>query len=363
MFPMWLFTAAGAFFLASVAAYFSITGLGALYSAAFIAIIIMGSAIEYGKLAATFWLHRNYKRASKLLVALITAVVIGSMAITSGGVYGFLTKGHLDQEIPLGDSKLRIERIDNRIDSNRALINREETRLKQLDSVIQTLIDYDKISGRDGARAVRERQASERKEIQESIDSAYEKIDELRDKRLTLSQKVSSVEAKLGPVKFLAELFGLDSDNTVRYFTLLIVLLLDPFAIMLVLATGISYDRWKAARGKKPIEPQIIEKEVPVEVEKIVEVPVEKIVEKVVEVPVEKIIEREVEIEKEAPLTMESIKEFLETPKIQDELIKHPELIEEVEKIVDTLNEKTKVKPKKPKKRPTSGWIGSDSGV
>lgn len=357
MFPMWIFTAFGAFFLASVAAYFSIVGLGALYAAAFIAIVIMGTAVEYGKIAATFWLHRNYKQAPKWLVSMLIVVVISSMAITSGGVYGFLTKGHIDQETPLIDTNLRIERLDNRISTEKKSIDREDKSLDQLDQVIQTLIDYDKISGKTGARAVRNGQNKERSEILKSIDNSYKRIDDFRDKKLILKQKVTGVEAKLGPVKFLAALFNLDTDSTIRYFTLLVVLLLDPFAIMLVLATAVSYDRWRLRKGMKSGEPVIIEKEIIVEKEVLVEV--EKIVEKIVEVPVEveKIVEKEVIIERDAPLTMESVKEFLESPEIQEELVKHPELIQEVEKLIDEINKKRKITDK-----PSSaGWLDGDS--
>ena len=250
MIPLHYFTAFGALFLATVAAYFSITGLGALYAAAFIPIVIMGAAIEYGKIAATFWVHRNFKK-SYLWSLMLVFAIIASMAVTSGGVYGFLTKGHVDQNTPLTDTNLRIERIDNRIAANQSLIVREENRLAQLDAVIQTLIDFDKISGEDGARAVRANQESERTASQKSINTAYERIDGFRDQRLEFSQNVTEVEAKLGPVKFLAALFQLDTDKTIIYFTLLIVLLLDPFAILLVVATSMSYDRWRLRQGIK----------------------------------------------------------------------------------------------------------------
>lgn len=363
MIPMHYFMAAGAIFLATVAAYFSITGLGALYAAAFIPIVIMGTSIEYGKIAATFWVHRNFKK-SYLWSSMLVVVIIASMAVTSGGVYGFLTKGYIDQNTPVTDTTLRIERIDNRISASKSLILREENRLAQLDGVIQTLIDYDKISGKTGARAVRFGQKDERIDIQISIDAAYKNIDSFRDQRLGLSQNLTGIEAKLGPVKYLAALFQLDTDKTIIYFTLLIVLLLDPFAIMLIIATSISYDRWRLRQGIKIVDGEAI-REVEVIVEKIIEKEVIK--EIIKEVPVEIIVEKEVikEIIKEVPvevekiverdinITSESLIQFLEDVDMQQELIDKPELIEEVEKLLEEINEK---------KHP-AGWVAQSGDI
>lgn len=354
MFPLWVFTALAAFGLASVAGFFSISGLAALYAAAFIPVILMASVVEFGKIVATFWLHQNFKKVSKLWIVLLTVVVIGSMAVTSGGVFGFLTKGHLDQEIPLADTSLRIERIDNRVSSQQRIIERAETRIDQLDGIIDTLVDFDKISGLTGARAVREGQADERQEIQSLIDSSFVQIGDLRDDRLELSRTVAEVEAKLGPVKFLAALFGVDTDKTVTYFTLLIVLLLDPFAILLIIATSISHQKWREARGiKKNGGVKIVEKIV----EKEIEVPIE------VKVEVEKIVEKI--IEKQVPINKESLIEFLEDTSIQKEWLDDPKLMSIIENLAATLSstdnkQENTIKETKPVSNKRPGWLQPD---
>jgi len=356
MIPMWIFTGISAFLLASCAAFFSITGLAALYAAAFMPVVIMAVAIECGKISATFWLHRSAKKVSKLWTGLIAAAILGSMIVTSGGVYGFLTKGHLEQISPISDISLRVERIGNRINTETNIINRSQVRLDQLDGVIDTLIEYDKISGPTGATAVRKSQREERVEIQESIDFSYVRIDELRDQRLPLNRKVATVEAKLGPVKYLAALFNAGTDKTVQWFTFMIVVLLDPFAILMVIATSIGYDDWVKRRGF-PRGTKIVEVEKIVE--KIIEVPVEveKIVEKIIEV--EKIVEKEVinivseVVREEVPLTMETLTEFLENPDMQQELVDNPELIEEVEKMLSRIKD-TEDRNK------DSAWISKD---
>lgn len=393
MIPMWVFTGVGAFLLAACAAFFSITGLAALYAAAFIPVVIMAVTIEYGKISATFWLHRNYKKASKLLITLLAIAVIGSMAVTSGGVYGFLTKGHVDQETPLTDTNLRVERLNGKITAQRNIIDRAQQRIDQLDGVIQTLIDYDKISGPTGANAVREKQALERKSMQTAIDSSYTEIDRLSEQRLTLNQKNATIEAKLGPVRYLASLFKSDTDKAVQWFTLLIVLLLDPFAIMLVLATSSNYNEWilRKRKDREYLEENPTEIIVEIEKEIIKELNLEETdINKIKdflndkgllifnEVDLENaknqwlmdnkpepvIIEKEVikvvseVVKEEIPLTMETLTDFLDNKEIQEELIQNPDLIKEVELLIE--HAKTGRGKKGRWIKGTAGWVNED---
>ena len=339
MFPIYYFTGLASLFLASIAAYFSITGLGALYASAFVPIVIMGSGIEFGKIIATFWLHQNFKTAPIIWVFLLIVTVIGSMAITSGGVYGYLARSHLEQETPLTQKALQIERIDNRIQSEQDSIKRAQSRIDQLDGIVDTLIEFDKISGPTGSVAVRNSQQLERDQMQAAIDQAFENIDQLNDKKLTLQQSVASSEAKLGPVKYLAALLGLPTDQSVRYFTLLVVILLDPFAIMLVVATSISYTKHQSTKNTKQEQVREIIKEI--------EVPVEKIV----EVPVEKVVERIVEVEKE--FNFDHLTEFLEAQEVQQALVNDPKLLASVEQLIGRAQTKTT----EPSKQNTdTGW-------
>lgn len=227
------------------AAYFSIAGLAALFAAAVIPIIIMGSALEAGKLVAAVWLHSYWKTAPRLLKGYLTGAVIMLMAITSMGIYGFLSKGHIQQNAPLDQKQVQIEYINERINSLETKIEREKARLEQLDSIIKTLVEYDKISGDDGARAVRQRQADERGNINESIESSYNKIDELTEKRANLKENVADAEAKLGPVKYVSELIfdnpQNNMDRAVRYVILMIIFAFDPLAVLLLLAANHTF--------------------------------------------------------------------------------------------------------------------------
>jgi len=227
--------------IAGVAAYFSITGLAKLFAAALIPVIIMAGILEAGKLGGTFFLHRYWKELPfwKWLLGIMVAVL---MLVTSMGIFGFLSKGHLEQEAPAHQAVLQIERLDSRIKSHEIQIERDNKRLVQLDAVIQKLLDFDKVSGPTGSRSVRKEQAPERLEIQESVDNAYVSIDALREDLLEYNQQITTIEAELGPITYVAELFGFDLETgdgkgkAVRFVIVLLMAAFDPLAIILIMA-------------------------------------------------------------------------------------------------------------------------------
>jgi len=241
--PTWIFAGIAALILASVAGGFSIIGLGALYEGAFFAVIVMGIAIEIGKIATTFWLHKNYYK-HKFVSMLAAIMVILAMSVTSGGVYGFLTKSHIEQATPIANKTLQIETLNKQIAASESRIKRADDTISLMDAALQVQISNDFASRAQKQRAAEKEQ---RLILNDVISDGYENISQLNDKLLILQQNVVGVEAKLGPIKYLSELMGLDSTKTVQYFTMVMALLLDPFAIILIIITGIMYD----ARTKK----------------------------------------------------------------------------------------------------------------
>ena len=242
--PIYFFTGLAAVSMACVAAFFSITGLAALYAAAAVPVIVMGSCIEFSKIVSTVWLHHFWKKSNFLMVGTLMIMVVASMAVTSGGVYGYLTGSHASQEAPNQQKQLIADRIDKQLAAEQDKITRYQDRLKSLDDIVSTSLTQGKYSS-SAADRINRRQATERKQIQEEIDATYKRIDELSAQKLDVNQEQSMSEAKLGAVKYLAALFGADTSNAVMYFTLIMVLLLDPFAIILVIATQVAYDHRK----------------------------------------------------------------------------------------------------------------------
>lgn len=232
--------------ISGVAAWYSIIGLAAIFAAAKIPVIIMGASLEVGKLVTASWLYQNWERAPFLLKSYLTIAVVVLMFITSMGIFGFLSKAHMDQTIMSGDNTLLIEQLDQRISREQTRIRDAELVISQLDQSVQTLMNYDRIRGNDGAIAVREGQKDERNNLNAIIDSASNSVGDLRGQRLELSQEQLALEAEVGPIRYIAELVY-DGDPTVdilgdavRYVILIIIFVFDPLAVLLLIAANIS---------------------------------------------------------------------------------------------------------------------------
>jgi len=245
--------------ISGVAAWYSIAGLAAIFAAAKIPIIIMGASLEVGKLVTASWLYQNWQRAPFLLKTYLTTAVIVLMFITSMGIFGFLSKAHIDQTLVSGDNTLLIEQLDQRIEREQKRVDDANLVIAQLDNAVQTLIDYDRIRGDDGAIAVREEQKDERDNLNNVIDSAYSVIGELQSSRLELSKEQLSIEAEVGPIRYIAELVY-DGDpsvdilaDAVRYVILIIIFVFDPLAVLLLVAANISIKDAKSKITSKKV--------------------------------------------------------------------------------------------------------------
>ena len=172
--------------VSTVAGYFSIVGLMAIFPAAAEPILAMGVVLEVAKLVTASWLYRYWSKTALAMKAYFTLAVIILSVITSMGIFGFLSKAHLEHSVSTGDNSLQIARLDRRIETEQRRIADAETVLAQLDDTVQTLIDYDRIRGDDGAIATRESQSAEREELNASIDAAVAAIDALSEEKLVL---------------------------------------------------------------------------------------------------------------------------------------------------------------------------------
>ena len=231
--------------VSAVAGYFSIVGLTALFPAAFAAIVAMGVVLEVAKLVTASWLYRYWNKTALAMKSYFTIAVIILSVITSMGIFGFLSKAHLEHSVSTGDNTLQVARLDRRIETEQRRIADAETVLAQLDDTVQTLIDYDRIRGDDGAIATRESQAAEREELNASIDAAVAAIDALSEEKLVLETEQLLIEVEVGPLLYVAEMIYGDTDKetldkTVRFVIILLILVFDPLAILLVVAANMS---------------------------------------------------------------------------------------------------------------------------
>lgn len=245
--------------ISGTAAYYSIIGLTAIFAASVLPVVIMGSVLEVGKIVTTVWLHKNWHRASVFMRVYLTTAVAVLMFVTSMGIFGFLSKAHIDQTSSVGDNTIVIERIDKSIErENRRIQSAED----QLDLLDEALARYTELGAVTRGLNAREDQKQERRLLNDEILSAQSQIAVLEDQKLELNKQQLALEAEVGPIKYIAELvYGNNTDkNTleqaVRWVILILVLVFDPLAVILVLAGTMQLD-WASARrtiGKRQLE-------------------------------------------------------------------------------------------------------------
>jgi hypothetical protein len=252
-------TLAVALSLSLVAAWYSIIGLTAIFAAAVLPIIIMGGIMEVAKVTVTIWLHEYWQYCKRSMKIQLTFSVIVLMFITSMGIFGFLSKAHLDQAVPTGDVAAQVQILDEKIKTERDTIESARRALAQLDSAVdQTMARSNDEKGAERAVQIRRNQARERTTLQNEIAQAQKKIAAYNEQRAPIASELRKVEAEVGPVKYIAALiYGDDPDanlleKAVRWVIIILVLVFDPLAIMMVLAATESI-RWER-QGKRGLD-------------------------------------------------------------------------------------------------------------
>ena len=234
-----------------IAAGYSIIGLATLFAGAAIPIIAMGSALEVGKLVAASWLYNNWKEdVPRLLKAYLFGAIIVLIFITSMGIFGFLSKAHLDQVQPTSGNNIKIELIDKQINQQQLIIDRSQKTLDQLDKALEVYIEKEYVT-----RGLKERakQEEERNALNNAINNASDKIAELTNSKAGLQLEQDKIEAEVGPIKYVAELiYGENAqdnfDSAVRIVILILIFVFDPLAVLLLIAANISLRQWKSKR-------------------------------------------------------------------------------------------------------------------
>jgi hypothetical protein len=243
---MTLFTA---LILSLSAAVYSILGLTAIFAAAFWPIVILGGSLEIGKIVTTLWLHKYWTRAELQYKLYLCSAVIILMVLTSMGVFGFLSKAHLDQAVPSGDIQAQVQIFDDKIQTQKDNIKTARAALTQMDSAVdQTMGRSSDEKGADKAVAIRRSQARERTALQNDISKAQTEIVKLQEGRAPVASQARQVEAEVGPIKYIAALIYGDNpdagvlEKAVRWVIILIVIVFDPLALTLLLAATKTFE-------------------------------------------------------------------------------------------------------------------------
>ena len=197
--------------ISAIAAYYSILGLVAIFAAAFLPIVLMGSVLEIGKIFTTVWLHQNWHRAPTIIKFYLTTAVIVLMFITSMGVFGFLSKAHIEQTALSVEGASQIERIDSEIARNKANIERAELKIQSAESsqgnandTIQAQIDKEQGRIDSAYNRIQPLIAAQNKIIQEATANDNNKaqpyldqIAQLDEQILELTKQANEYEGKL----------------------------------------------------------------------------------------------------------------------------------------------------------------------
>lgn len=260
-----------ALFIASAAAFFSVTGLSKLFAGASTAVILMASSLEFGKLISAGFLYNYWDKINKGLRAYLLIGVGVLILITSAGIYGFLTSAYQVTADQLGVVDKQVELVELKKGRFQEQLDGYSEEKKQLAESISELskglsnnvIQYkDKETGEiitttsSSTRRALERQLNDAKSQRESVSK---KIEVLSDSITSLDIKVlniqqsSEVAGEVGPLKFIAEATGKPMNTIVNWFALFIVFVFDPLAVTLVIAFNTALKVDKGEKDKKKI--------------------------------------------------------------------------------------------------------------
>jgi hypothetical protein len=247
--------------LSALAAYYAVMGLIAIFAAAVVPIALMGSLLEASKLVVASWLYRNWKEIPGLMKSYFTIALVVLMLLTSMGIFGFLSKAHLDQAVPTGDVQAKLAILDEKIKTEKDNINDARKTISQLDRQVDETISrtakQDNNAGVNRSINIRRSQQKERANLLKEIGDSQTKIAKLNEERAPIASEVRKVEAEVGPIKYIAALiYGDESSNdvnmlekAVRIVTILIVIVFDPLAVLMLVAAN-----WQLKRQQELVE-------------------------------------------------------------------------------------------------------------
>jgi hypothetical protein len=176
------------------------------------------------------------------------------------GIFGFLSKAHIDQTLVGGNNTLQIELIDSRIQQQQRRVSDATKVIAQLDAGVETLIEFDRIRGPQGAIAVRESQTVERESLNGIIEEANGRIISYREERQELSKEQLKYEAEVGPIRYIAEFIYAERadeemlESAVRWVIIAIIFVFDPLAVLLLIAANISLFKPKTMKTAVNVE-------------------------------------------------------------------------------------------------------------
>ena len=242
--------------LSAVSGYYSIIGLTTIFAAAFWPVVLMGTVLEAGKLVTVSWLYRNWSITPLFLKAYLTSAVVVLMFITSMGIFGYLSRAHIEQglNISTGDAD-KIAVVEVQIDNKKSIIADYDKQLQQIDDALSKITE--KGRGESSLQAA-DKQRKTRNELVARKNAEVGSLAILKEEAVRLRAAVKKSEAEVGPLKYIAEALygeGGNLDNAVRMVIILLVIVFDPLAVVLLIAAnhGLTMSRKEDEPEKKEL--------------------------------------------------------------------------------------------------------------
>lgn len=218
---------ASAIALSAVAAYYSVIGLAQIFPGSYWPIIIMGSVLEVSKLVTISWLYNNWYVTVRIMKYYLLIAIILLMAITSMGIFGYLSKAHLDTNVNIGANSVQLKTLETQ----------EKIAKERLTYLLQRAGDP----------------ATASKKIDTQIQEVQAELKRLSTEKLPFLKEENTLMAEVGPIQYIAELFYTKDDagfidKAVRLVILIIIIVFDPLAVLLLIASNQTYVRLQQSK-------------------------------------------------------------------------------------------------------------------
>ena len=241
-----------ALIIAGCAAFFSVTGLGVLFSGASTAVMVMAGALEFAKLVAATYLKQMWGEIKGFNKWYLVSAVALLMLITSAGIFGYLSNAFQAQSLKLQQVDREIMVHSTKIDQNTTQITQLSTQISEFNKNQGKIIDGGKVNSRL-LRSIDNRD--------KEIAKINKKISDLQDQNAKENEKINEIktsnidlEKEVGGFRFIAEAFGMELKNVVKFFIFLIVIVFDPLAVALIIAFNGLISNKKLQQKEKLVE-------------------------------------------------------------------------------------------------------------
>ena len=253
--------------LSGIAAYYSVIGLAQIFPGSYWPIIIMGSVLEAAKLVTVSWVYNNWKTTFSAMKVYFLIAVILLMAITSMGIFGYLSKAHIEHSSSIAPLIEKEFIYEEKIKTLKESIEANRKNVLQLDAAVdQVMVRSADERGAERSNQIRKAQQKERLRAANEISRAQTEIQKITEEKSPISLEIKKAESDLGPIKYVADVvYGTQDrdliDRAVRLVIFVIIVVFDPLAVLLLIAANQTYNRLKEGEPKIEIK-KVVKKKI-----------------------------------------------------------------------------------------------------